>query len=40
MADRHLPVAPTFAEGLTALHGIEAVPESLQAKRRADEPFN
>ena len=27
MAGRHLPVAPTFAEGLTALHGIETVPE-------------
>lgn len=27
MAGRHLPEAPNFAEGLTALHGIEAVPE-------------
>lgn len=39
MADRHLPAALDFAEGLTALHGIKAVPESLQAKRRADKPF-
>ena len=27
MADRHLPGALNFAEGLTALHGIEAEPE-------------
>lgn len=26
MAGRHLPVALTFAEGLTAHHGIEAEP--------------
>jgi len=27
MADRQLPEALNFAEGLTALHGIEAEPE-------------
>ena len=27
MADRHPPAALNFAEGLTAIHGIEAVPE-------------
>lgn len=33
MAGRHLPVAPTFAEGLTALHGIEAVREWRSTNR-------
>ena len=33
MAGRHLPEAPNFAEGLTALHGIEAVREWRSTNR-------